>query len=448
MDEIATLKEHLTVSELNTLIKDVINMGFPNPIWVCGEIQGYGRNKEKKHIFFELCEKDPQSKDIIARIGLVIFAGRKPYIEEILQKAENAFTLKDDIEVKGLCRVDFYPPHGAMRLIVESIDPFYTLGKIAQERQKLIALLKTKGILEKNKQIPLSSVPLNIGLITAFDSAAYNDFIAELKRSGYGFKVFHVNSAVQGKRVEREVCRALDILNRIQTLDAIVVTRGGGSIAELSCFDNRLIAEKIAGLRLPVLSGIGHEINITVTDLAAHTYEKTPTAIAQILVQKVEDFLTSLDEKGYEMIHLAQQKINDEKKSLKNRAVNLHSDTSSFLKTHSLTMVQMMHMIEHQPIRRLVEQKNKLGEHNTNLQRVAKHHLHNVKFKLNHYQRMIEIANPTNTLRRGFTITRTSQQRLIKNKAEVKLQDVIITEVVDGNFCSRVYKIDSQDRPR
>ena len=160
-------KEFLTVSELNILIKDVLNYGFPNAVWICGEIQGFDRNRDKKHIFFELCEKDPASKDITARIGLVIFAGRKNYIDEILKSSENAFQLKDDIEVKFLCRVDFYPPHGAVRLTVESIDPVYTLGKIAQERQKLIALLKQKGTLEKNKSLALPLVPLNIGLITS-----------------------------------------------------------------------------------------------------------------------------------------------------------------------------------------------------------------------------------------------------------------------------------------
>jgi exonuclease VII large subunit len=107
-------------------------MGFPQSLWVCGEIQGFDRNKSKKHIFFDLCEKDPDSKSIVARIGLVIFDRRKNHLNEILTASENAFKLKDDIEVKFLCKVDFYPPHGAMRLIVESIDPVYTLGKIAQ----------------------------------------------------------------------------------------------------------------------------------------------------------------------------------------------------------------------------------------------------------------------------------------------------------------------------
>jgi len=129
--EVDRTEEHFSVSELNQFVKDVINAGFPQSIWVCGEIQQYDRSRNKKHVFFELVEKDSDSHDIVARIGLVIFSGQKTRINEILKQCENAFCLKDDIEVKFLCQVDFYPPHGAVRLIVEGIEPTYTLGRMA-----------------------------------------------------------------------------------------------------------------------------------------------------------------------------------------------------------------------------------------------------------------------------------------------------------------------------
>ena len=250
--------EFLTVSELNHFIRDVLNSGFPKSLWICGEIQGYDRGKDKKHVFFELCEKDPVTREINARIWLVIFAQARPRIEAILKQAENAFELKDDIEVKFLCKVDFYPGHGQVRLIVEGIDPVHTLGKIAQDRQRLIALLKQKGLLDKNKQLALPVVTLNVGLITSYDSAAYHDFISELKRSGYSFRIFVANSIMQGKNTEASVVKALKTLEGINDLDVIVITRGGGSIAELSSFDSEKIAMAIAELSLPVLSGIGH----------------------------------------------------------------------------------------------------------------------------------------------------------------------------------------------
>ena len=301
--------EFLTVSELNHYIRDVLNSGFPKALWVCGEIQGYDRGKDKKHVFFELCEKDPATRDITARIGLVIFAQARPRIEAILKRAENAFELKDDIEVKFLCKVDFYPGHGQVRLIVEAIDPVHTLGKIAQDRQRLIALLKQKGILDKNKQLPLGDVILNIGLITSYDSAAYHDFISELKRSGYAFKIFLINSIMQGKNTESSVIKALKVLESIREVDVIVITRGGGSIAELSCFDSEKIAMAIARSVIPVLSGIGHEINTTVTDLAAHTFAKTPTAIAKFLVERLKEFIEGVDERQERIMEALRQAL-------------------------------------------------------------------------------------------------------------------------------------------
>src|SRR3989338_8247648 len=230
-------QEYLRVSQLNELIQDVLHAAFPQPVWVCGEIQGYDRNRGKNHIFFELVEKAPASENIIAKIGLVLFSGRKAHINEVLKKSENAFALRDDIEVKFACSVDFYPRHGAVRLIVESIDPAYTLGRLAQERQKLIAELKEKGVLDKNKLLELPPVPLNIGLVTSDDSAAYHDFCAELRHSGFGFRVFLYNALMQGSKAEKEICQGVEQLGGMEGPEVIVITRGGGSIADLSCFD-------------------------------------------------------------------------------------------------------------------------------------------------------------------------------------------------------------------
>src|SRR4029077_13028465 len=134
-------------------------------------------------------------------------------------------------------------------------------------------------------------------LITSYDSAAYHDFISELKRSGCAFKIFMVNSIMQGKNTEGSIIKALKVLEDIGEMDVIVITRGGGSIAELSCFDSEKIALAIALSGIPVLSGIGHEINTTVADLAAHTFAKTPTAIAKFLVERLKEFIEGVNER-------------------------------------------------------------------------------------------------------------------------------------------------------
>jgi len=434
-------KEYLTVSQLNNLIQNVIQSGFPQPLWLCGEIQGYNRNRGKNHIFFELVEKDPNSKNIIAKIGLVLFAGRKSHINDVLKKSENAFALKDDIEVKFACNIDFYPPHGAVRLIIESIDPTYTLGRFAQEKQKLIALLTKNGVLEKNKQYELPLVPLRIGLVTSDDSAAYNDFCSELQKSNFGFQLYLRNALMQGRSAEGDICKAIDELCRIRELDVIVITRGGGSIADLSCFDSKIIAEQIANCPYPVLSGIGHEINISITDMAAHTYAKTPTAIAQFLVGRVEVFLGDLDDKLEQVTDGALETIRSEQQRLKNSAVNLQDNTRDYLKGHNEQIIRIQEIIKHRPGALLNNYQNSLKERRVILKKAINTCLVNNRNKLTTYQKMIDIVHPTNTIKRGFSITRTKDGKVVKSIGSISSKEQLATEVADGLIVSEVKKV-------
>jgi len=335
---------------------------------------------------------------------------------------------------------------GALRLIVESIDPTYTLGKIALEKQKLINLLKENGTLEKNKQVELPLVPLNIGLITAHDSAAYNDFLSELKLSGYSFKVFFRKALMQGKNAQGDVCQAIEDLSKIEKLDVIVITRGGGSIAELSCFDSKKIAEKIARSHLPVFSGIGHEINIPVTDLAAHTYQKTPTAIAQLLVTLIEEFMTVVDERAVSVLQGAQQKIDDERERLKGSVFNLQSQTINFLKLHTQDVIRFMEVIKVYPLKLLKESSLKVNNQRDLILRSIKASFKAARVKTDYYKRIAEIANPCNTLRRGFSITRTECGVLIKGTDNLKFNDTIITQLTFGKVKSQVQHIDKEEK--
>jgi len=430
--------EFLSVSELNRFIRDVLNSGFPQAVWVCGEIQGYNRGKDKKHIFFELCEKDPVTHEITARIGLVIFAQARPRIEALLKKTENAFELKDDIEVKFLCKVDFYPGHGQVRLIVESIDPVYTLGKIAQDRQRLIAQLKQKGILDKNKQLALPDVILNIGLITSYDSAAYHDFISELKRSKFAFRIFLINSIMQGKNTESSVIKALHLFQSQAQVDVIVITRGGGSIAELSCFDSEKIAMTIAGLSIPVLSGIGHEINTTVTDLVAHTFAKTPTAISKFLVDRLEGFLESINQRQLQLIEALQQGLLKRRHQLKDNAFILQNQTLGLIKTHHQRLASITEALKRTPLSRFKESKKSLSDTHEHLKKIIYLHLQNSRTKISQYEKLAQMASPVKTLKRGFSITRAQDGRLVRNMDDTKGLKVISTELIDGIINSEI----------
>lgn len=433
-------QEFLTVSELNNFIRDVLASGFPRALWICGEVQGYDRGKDKKHIFFELCEKNPGTQEIVARTGLVIFANTRPKIEAILSRAENAFALKDDIEVKFLCKVDFYPGHGQVRLIVESIDPIHTLGKIAQDRQRLIAALSEKGVLQKNKRLIFPRVPLRIGLITSYDSAAYHDFMDELKRSRYGFKVLVMNTLMQGKNAPPSVVKALGKLNTAD-LDLIVVTRGGGSIAELSCFDSEAIALAIAESRLPVVSGIGHEINTTITDLAAHTFAKTPTAVAQMLVFRVQEFLGHVDEKYAELTEAAGRQLREGREGLKSASLQMRHATLNRVQTYHHTIVRLIQGLKHLPMAVIRRDRQTLLQYPGDLKKTIYLRLQNSRVKMSSYGKLVEMADPKKVLKRGFSITRSADGKAVRSVAQAKQAGVLTTTLLDGLVVSTVQSV-------
>jgi len=290
MDDFLKIEKVFTVLEINTIVKGLIREAFPETIWVCGEIQGLRPDRNKRHTYFELVQKQAEGDGIVAKVKVALFAGRKPLIQRRINETEGGFELKNDIEVKFLCEVSLHPPTGQYSLVVVDIDTVYTLGKVAQNRLKVIEDLKMRGLLEKNKLTCFPLLPLRVGLVTAYDSAAYHDFINELKNSSYSFKVLVQNCHMQGKLVEGDVVKALCFFNNLSSkkLDVIVITRGGGSTADLAYFDNKKIAESIAGSNLPIISAIGHQINTTITDMVSHTFCITPTKAAGVLVERIE----------------------------------------------------------------------------------------------------------------------------------------------------------------
>ena len=430
----------LTVSQLNQRIKDVLQMRFAETIWLCGEIQGF-RPARSGHVYFDLVEKEEEGSKVTAKISAALFANRRFHIQNVLKKNANAFELKNDIEVKFAGRVDFYPPYGTVSFIIEDIDPAYTLGRLAQEKLKIIEELRKKGLLERNKALALPLVPLRIGLVTAENSAAQKDFLSELEKSGLGFQVFYRPTLMQGKAAEEDVVAALDALEQIKDLDVLVITRGGGSKADLSDFDSKRIAERVAAARYPVLSGIGHETDLSVTDLVAHTFAKTPTAIAQFIVGRVEEYRTRLDEAYAELTSLVEEQVASEKQWLKETAYRLQEKTISFLREHRERLLRCNEALKHTPVRRFAHAGESLKTIQTRLDTTLKTRLKQEALRLKSYERTVAALHPANTLKRGFSITRHSSGKAVRHIKDVRPEDAVSTEVVGGRFNSTVNMI-------
>ncbi len=425
-----------TVLELNDTVRGIIRDYFPAYVWICGEIQDL---RERQHVNLNLVQKDETSDKIVAQVKAVIFANVKYAIYKKLK--ESGVELKDDIEVKLLCKVDLYSRTGAFSLTVFDIDPAYTLGKVAQNRQKILDDLKKRGLLEKNKFLQIPLVPLRIGLITAGDSAAFHDFSSELRSSRFNFRVFLRDCHMQGKNVEQDVTGALRIFEQMAgKLDVVVITRGGGSTADLGWFDNKLIAETIAGLSLPVISGLGHEINTTITDIVAHTYQKTPTKAAQFLVEKVTAFDLQLTLFSQEICASAEESIEKHKNRLKSSALQIESMTLGYFRDHFLELAQKRQECLHLAASRSRKESQFLRQAATLLKLHTVNILRGAQDELKGISEKIKLLDPRNVMKRGFSLT-LQNGKAVKDAGMLNTGDKLTTVFYKGEADSIIEKI-------
>ena len=238
---------------------------------------------------------------------MALFRDDRPAVTRALAEVPGA-ELGNDVEVRIRGRVTVYPPTGRYQLVMTGIDPVFTVGGIAANRERVLRALAAEGLLELNAGLVLAPVPLRVGLITSSGSAAYHDFVHELEASGFAWRVAVVDVRVQGAAAARRIKWALGQLAQLD-LDAVVVARGGGSRTDLAAFDTELVARAIAGMPVPVITGVGHETDRSVADEVAYPACKTPTACAQLLSARVADFVAGLDDASQRVAARARQRM-------------------------------------------------------------------------------------------------------------------------------------------
>ncbi len=438
-----------TISELNTLIKQIINYEFPDYVWVCGEIQDLKIRENKKHIYFNLVQKHPEIDEILAKAKAIIFERTKAYIQFRFKKKSLSSFLKDGIEVKVLVRVNFYPKWGEYRLEVFDIDPIYTLGKIAQNRERVLSELKREGLLDKNKTLSLPLVPLNIGLITAYNSAAYHDFLSELKKSGYSFKIYFFDSHMQGKFVEKDLTRALRFFSSLKEkeLDLIVITRGGGETSDLAYFDLKSIAKEVANSKYPVLSAIGHEINISILELTSHSFFKTPTKVAQFIVDKVREFMENI-EGFYSFITEKEEAIlKKNKKDLQLKTSKFFRLLQTYFSKQRAQLIGAKSFLYSKALERIKGFNLELNSIFRDISQGVDFGLKSKKNFLAKEEEKLRLLNPRNVLKRGFSIT-LKNNKPVKESSYLKKDEKIKTILYKGEVLSQVENIRRGDEER
>ena len=370
--------------DLGTLIKRVISLNFQDKIWVKAEISGC---KVVRGIaYLELVEKEEgQSDKIIAQQSAVIWQGTLQKLNGKLSVPITGF-LEIGREVLVLVQIDFNVRYG-FKLVIDDIDPAYTLGKLFQQRQELEKLIFTEKLHEPNKLIPLPLVIQRIAVLSNEQAAGYQDFVHQLTENSmnYAFSLTLYPISLQGNLVEETVLIQLaEILKADTAFDAVLILRGGGSKLDLAGFDSIKICRAISSFPIKIITGIGHEVDETLSDIVAGISLKTPTAVAEYLLYHNQNFEASIQK----MVLI----INDK--------------TRYKVQQSKLKLLRCQHELSLRPMRVIDRTNTKLQNIQQYLPNLIINRLKKEEVKLSFFQRLIELANISNTLKRGFTITK------------------------------------------
>ena len=446
-------EETYSVSRLCGEIRDYLRQAFAS-VWVVGEVNRV-RHPRSGHLYFELVEKG-DADEIVGKLEAVAWRRDHQAIQRTLM--ENDLELAEGVEIRCRGSVDFYAPFGRLQFVAREIDPVFSLGMMARRRKEILDALTAAGLLQKNRQLPLSDLPLTIALVTSEGTAAYQDFITTLQESGYGFRVIFLHSAVQGRDAEREVSAALGQVPD-GLVDCAVLIRGGGSRADLAAFDSRRIAEAIAHCPVPVLTGLGHEIDHSIADLAAHTALKTPTKAAEFLVDRMAVAERRLNEvrrgisrealrplrRGREALGRAERGLSMARFRVES-AARVVTQVEARLSRAARSRVERGRQgLAELAARLALAAPRLLDRRRTAPDRLvrlavaaARARLRERQATLGGMERLCRSLGPEKTLERGFSITSNAAGRALRSPAEPAVGEIITTRLARGSLASRV----------
>ncbi len=421
-----------SVGELADAINGSLRRDFGEGIWVRGEIQGY--NDKNGHAYFKLVESGGERKAVL---DVSFFANVRMRLRPVLQK--HRLFLADGMKVRVNGVLDLYAATGRLSLKMSGIDPRYTLGEMALERDEVIRRLVTSGLYDANRRRLVPAMPLRIGLVTSVNSAAWHDFMHQLKASGHGFGVRVIDVRVQGDFAEEMVTSAIRTLGRRSDVDVVVVIRGGGSRTELAMFDSESIAIAIAESGVPVFTGLGHEIDRSIADEVAHTAFKTPTACAAALIDMVNGFANRAESVWAEIISCSTRRIDASDAGLLEKARRIQQRTLGAVDRAEQRLADRSH--------RLVLSSGRALDHgivvlDRSIGRLARRPLQlalEQSRTIDQIEARVRLLDPVHTLARGWSMTRTADGRIVRDQSDVAIGDAIITTLANGTVTSTVH---------
>ncbi|MEX2142054.1 MAG: exodeoxyribonuclease VII large subunit [Pirellulales bacterium] len=406
---LATPEPILSVSQLTLFLKELVEATFPS-VWVAGEISNFSK-PQSGHCYLTLKDDQAQIKAVIWRT----VASRL------------RFEPHDGLEV--ICRghIDLYPPRGQYQLVIEEIQP-RGVGALELALRKLREKLAAEGLFDPARKRPLPTFPRRIGFVTSPTGAAVRDFLQVLQRRWRGASVLIIPARVQGDGSAAEIAAGIDTANRLagtdHAVDVLVVGRGGGSLEDLWAFNEEVVVRAIAGSQLPVVSAVGHEIDVTLSDLAADVRALTPSEAAERVVPAADEVQAALTVRQQRLIRALRRRAAEARRRLEQIAV---------------------HRAFRRPFDRVLNYARDLDSIASRMGRGARHLLASAKSVLNALAAQLDSLSPLAILGRGYSLTtRISDGRLVDDAVVLHAGDQIRTRFAHGQAISEVQHVESE----
>jgi len=414
MPEVVDNKTVFSLLEVTRSIQKTIAERYKSLYWIKAEMNKLNHYTHSGHCYPELVEK--KDGKIVAEIRSVLWKTDYQRINQQFLTLLNE-PLREGITILFQAGISYDPLHGLSLKIVD-IDPTFVLGELEKEKKESIRKLQEEGIFDANKRLPFPTIPKRIAIISVETSKGLSDFFKIINQNpwGYRFECTLYPALLQGDKSIPSIIRQLAVIaERTEAYDMVAIIRGGGGEVGLSSYNNYLLAKSIAIFPIPVLTGIGHSTNETVSEMVAYKNAITPSELADFLIQKFHNFAIPVDE--------AQRRI-----ALATQAV---------FQRESLLLQDFARSLTWNCKSTLSQEKNRFFHLHQHLQLFSRQLLKDRFAELAHSSRLINLANPTQLLKRGFSITRVNG-KAITNMDEVKENDLIETQVYNGKINSCV----------
>lgn len=343
--------KHLTLFELHQIIQRVFYLNFEESIWIEAEISE--SRVHSGHVYITLVEKNANGQ-IVAKASCSLWRNKAVLLQRKLGGLFNQ-VVKTGNKVKMLCNVEFHPQYG-YSLQVEDFDPAYTEGFLYLEKKKTISRLQSEDLFDKNKELQLPLVISRIAVVSSASAAGFQDFIHQLTANvhGYHFSWELFQSAMQGEKVESQFTMAMNaIQERQDEFDVIVVVRGGGASVDLSDFDAYEVAATVARSSLPVIAGIGHERDESVTGMVAFSQVKTPTAAAEVIIDHNLRFETDILQTYNSIRERTQYRLHTALQTLQHMQLSLQHNIQSRTDSEMFQLDKQIYAIKNQVTKRI-----------------------------------------------------------------------------------------------